>query len=349
MASFEKPARFPQRHFLDGSRKSILQLSTSASYYPHRSRTLPSAIAPGKVMDFPAKLIIKPRRSPPPIGGAWGICWLSSSIVLLSLVMFGGCTQGPYPLGPGYPAGNPWGTTTAANVNAAQAQMTELQRRVELLDKDNRQLQTQLAQSEQQSQVYRDELGLMRQQLADTVQRLEEARLLASDTQQQFQGLQASTRFRGGAALQANTNLRQIAEALQAAGLPALYEGDLTKIIVPADQLFQPGTAFPLPQAAGLLSPLAAQLTRLAPRQRIGVEAFWDDSPLMGGNFSNSHQLTNAQAIAAFELLAAQGGIPRQAMTTVGYGSTRPRQSNESAPGRAANRRIEIIIYPDSY
>lgn len=260
-----------------------------------------------------------------------------------------GCTQGPYPLGPGFPSGNPWGAPSAAAINANQAQLAELQRRVELLDKDNRQLQTQLAQSEQQSQVYRDELGMMRQQLAETVQRLEESRLAARETQQQFQGLQASTRFRGGATLQANTNLRQVAEALQAAGIPAVYEGDTARILVPADQLFQPGTSFPLPQAGGMLSPLATQITRLAPRQRIGVEAYWDDAPLMGGEFANPHQLTNAQAVAIYELLATQGGVPRQAMTTVGYGSTRPRQSNETAAGRAANRRVELVIYPETF
>lgn len=252
-------------------------------------------------------------------------------------------------MGPGFPAGNPWGTGQANQYNnPQQAQLAELQRRVELLDKDNRQLQTQLAQSEQQALVYRDEIGLVRQQLAETVQRLEETRMAAASSQQQFQGLQASTRFRGGASLQANTNVKQIAEALQASGFPVVYEADAARILIPSDQLFQPGTAFPLPQAAGLLTPLAAQITRLAPRQRIGVEAFWDDAPLAGGQFTNAHQLTNGQAVAITELLSNQGGVPRQSMTPVGYGNTRPRQSNESAVGRAANRRIEIAIYPDS-
>jgi chemotaxis protein MotB len=246
--------------------------------------------------------------------------------------------------------GNPWGfaALNPPTSTTTEAQISELQRRVELLDKDNRQLQTQLAQSEQQTQVYREEMGLVRQQLADTAQRLEEARIAAGRNEQQFKGLQASTQFRGGATLQANTNTRQIADALKSSGFPVVYEGDAARVIIPADQLFQPGTAQMLPQAASILSPLAAQIVRLAPQQRIGVESFSDDAALYGGQYTNAHQMTSAQSVAIFELLATRGGIARDSMVTVGYGGTRPRQSNETAAGRAANRRVEIVVYPDS-
>lgn len=269
-----------------------------------------------------------------------------ASLVALACLAAIGCTQSPFPAGPGLPAGNPWGTAAVAPSSPYEAQIAELQRRVELLDKDNRQLQTQLAQSEQQSQVYREEVGLIRQQLADTTERLEEARLAANQSQQQFRGLQASTQFRGGATLEANTNLRQIAEALKSSGLPVIYERDAARVLVPADQLFRPGTAQPLPQAAGILTPIATEITRLAPGQRIGIEGFSDDAPLYGGQFTSAHQLTTAQALAVFELLAERGGISRQQMVTTGHGSGAPRQSNETAAGRSANRRVEIVIYP---
>ncbi|WP_235934715.1 OmpA family protein [Candidatus Laterigemmans baculatus] len=270
------------------------------------------------------------------------------AVSLLFLAALAGCTHRAYPLGPGYPAGNPWGPAAPPNVSPLEAQVTELQRRVQLLDEDNRQLQTQLAQSEQQSLVYRDEVNLMRQQLADTAERLEQARIAADQSQQHFKGLQASTQFRGGATLEANTNLRQIAEAMRASGLPVVYEGDAARVLVPTDQLFQPGTAQLLPQASGLLTPIATQIVRLAPRQRIGVEGFTDDAPLYGGQFSSPHQLTSAQALSVFELLAERGGIAREQMTTTGHGASSPRQPNQTAAGRSANRRIEIVIYPST-
>ncbi|XZE53744.1 OmpA family protein [Planctomycetaceae bacterium SH139] len=285
---------------------------------------------------------------------AW-LCQLASAIIFTLLAA--GCTQGPYPLGPGFPAGGPWGNPQmppgyAAGqdaFSAGQAQIAELQRRVELLDKDNRQLQTQLAQSEQHAQVYRDELGLLRNQLADTVQRLEEERLAAARTAQQFEGLQASTRYRGGATLQANTNARQIGEALKASGFPVNFEADAARVILPADQLFQPGTAQLLPQAARLLTPLASQITRLAPRQRLAVESYCDDGPIPGGVFANPQQMTTAQANAISQLLVQQGGVASQAITVAGNGQLSPRQSNQTAAGRAANRRVEIVIYPDTF
>ena len=40
------------------------------------------------------------------------------------------------------------------------------------------------------------------------------------------------------------------------------------------------------------------------------------------------------------------GGIPLRQFTTIGYGEARPVANNETADGRAKNRRIDVIIVP---
>ncbi|MGV3483783.1 MAG: OmpA family protein [Planctomycetaceae bacterium] len=265
----------------------------------------------------------------------------------LILGALSGCTGNPYLTSP---AGTPWqpsGVATA--IDPTQAQLAELNRRVRLLDDNNRQLHTQLAQSEQQSQVYRDELNLVRQQLADTTNRLDSTAIAASEAKDRLQGLQASTQLRGGATIRANTNLQQIASQMNLGGLTIIPDGDTIRIIVPSDQMFQPGSAVLQASAAPILDNLAAQIRTALPRQRIAIEGYTDNAPLYGGQFGTSHQLTSAQVSSVVEMLTRRGGLPESQLFTIAQGSNHPRAANEDAAGRAANRRIEFVIYPETF
>jgi len=218
-----------------------------------------------------------------------------------------------------------------------------------LLDDNNRQLHTQLAQSEQQTQVYRDELSLVRQQLSDTANKLDSAMLAATDATQKFQGLQASTQTRGGATLRANTNFQQIATQLVATGLNVVPDGETLRIILPADQLFQPGSATLEPTSAPVLDAVAAQVRAVVPGQKIAIEGYTDNAPLFGGRFSSNHQLASAQATSVLEMMTRRSGLPEAQFFIVAQGTNHPRADNNSPQGRAVNRRIEMVVYPDTF
>ena len=78
-----------------------------------------------------------------------------------------------FPSGPANPASDPKGFGYAA-------QISELERRAKLLDENNRQLHSQLAQSQQQVQTYRERSDLMQQQLGDMSAQLQQARIAAA-------------------------------------------------------------------------------------------------------------------------------------------------------------------------
>lgn len=269
-------------------------------------------------------------------------------LTLVPLAALAGCTGNPYMSSAGT---SPWqnNNAVAAAGDASAAQIAELNRRVRLLDDNNRQLHTQLAQSEQQSQVYRDELNLVRQQLSDTANKLDTAMLAANDAAQKFQGLQASTQTRGGATLRANTNLSQLATQVAATGLTVLPDGDTLRIILPADQLFQPGSATLEPTSAAVLDAVAAQVRAVLPRQKIAIEGYTDNAPMYGGRFSSSHQLAAAQSNSVLEILTRRSGLPEAQFFTIAQGTNHPRADNNSPQGRAQNRRIELVVYPDTF
>ena len=270
----------------------------------------------------------------------------------------------PYPGAPAMP-----GTMMP---NFPQAQSAEYERRLQQLDENNRQLTTQLAQSQQQMQVYRDRADLLQKQLLDTSSQLQESRLAQQQLQGQTRGMQASMSARGGATLRPNTSAPPVAGIqpgaaplgtpvstasplsaqlanIQVPGAAVQSDGSVIRIRVPADQLFAPGTGQLNPTAYQILDNVATAILRSFPRQRVAVEAHTDSGNLYGGAFATQYQLASAQAQAVMDQLVRRNTLPTQQLTVVAHGPNFPRGDNQSPAGRAENRRIEFVIYPETF
>ncbi|GAB3626087.1 flagellar motor protein MotB [Pandoraea terrae] len=65
------------------------------------------------------------------------------------------------------------------------------------------------------------------------------------------------------------------------------------------------------------------------------------------GNPGSNLKLSEARAASVRDWLADASGIPSSHFAIQGYGDTRPKASNDTAAGRAANRRVEITLVPD--
>jgi chemotaxis protein MotB len=75
----------------------------------------------------------------------------------------------------------------------------------------------------------------------------------------------------------------------------------------------------------------------------IRIEGHTDSVPVRGGRFSSNWHLSAARAQTVVRLLIANG-VDARRMQVVGFGDVRPRAGNDTADGRAQNRRIEIKI-----
>jgi outer membrane protein OmpA-like peptidoglycan-associated protein len=65
------------------------------------------------------------------------------------------------------------------------------------------------------------------------------------------------------------------------------------------------------------------------------------------GNASSNLALSEARAASVRNWLADASGIPTSHFAIQGYGDTRPKATNNTEAGRAANRRVEITLVPD--
>ena len=104
---------------------------------------------------------------------------------------------------------------------------------------------------------------------------------------------------------------------------------------------FDSGEAEVEAEFRGLLGKIT-QAAAVFPRSQIIVEGHTD---AYGGDVTNlTLSRERAEAVSAY--LSDELGVPAFRISAVGYGETRPIANNETAQGRARNRRIDVRIEP---
>jgi chemotaxis protein MotB len=223
----------------------------------------------------------------------------------------------------------------------------ELEQRARALDVNNRDVQARIAQIQQQNQLLDDQNNLLRQRLDETSRQLASAMDASKQSEERLQTMMASTRRRSGASITANNSYRRNLTAVTVPGLSIRQDGELVRIELPSDQLFEPTTARLRPEANALLDEVANVVLNNYSRQVIGVEAHADNSSLEGTLWRNAHQLTAAQAMAVFEQMSYRHRLLPQQLFVLGHGQNYPLASNATPVGQQRNRRVEIVVYPE--
>lgn len=99
-------------------------------------------------------------------------------------------------------------------------------------------------------------------------------------------------------------------------------------------------------QAFPALSQIAAVLRES--KNKVALVGHADTIPIHNRRFSNNWELSAARSLNLLALLTTEYGIPESRLSIQSYGSNRPLDSNGTEAGRAANRRVEILILDDS-
>jgi|SRR5262245_34261200 len=110
--------------------------------------------------------------------------------------------------------------------------------------------------------------------------------------------------------------------------------------------LFPSGSAEIGSEGQQVLKKVAHRLLELP--HRVLVQGHTDDIPIsgaLGQRYPSNWELAGARASSVVRLLA-QAGVPPERMAAVSLADTQPAAPNDTAEGRAANRRIEIRLVP---
>lgn len=159
--------------------------------------------------------------------------------------------------------------------------------------------------------------------------------------QQQKDGKAASK-----TALAASETARLSAEARAAAAIASLTslanvreENNRTVITLSGSVLFQTGASQLIALAKDSLGRVAGALKELPPERRITIAGYTDSV----GATETNQTLSQARAESVMAYLSGQG-IGSDRMTAVGHGEDNPVATNDTADGRANNRRVELVI-----
>ena len=142
--------------------------------------------------------------------------------------------------------------------------------------------------------------------------------------------------------------LREAVEAALKAAAVQLdlfqVETDPRGVVVTLDEtlLFPSGSARIDDAAAPALGAIAEVLADLD--NQILVEGHTDSVPTSGTVWPTNWELSAARATAALRELNESYGLAGTRLSAVGHADTRPRATNDTAEGRAQNRRIEIVV-----
>jgi chemotaxis protein MotB len=110
--------------------------------------------------------------------------------------------------------------------------------------------------------------------------------------------------------------------------------------------LFDSGSAELKPEGRDVLARLGEQLRELRDHE-VRVEGHTDDRPIQTARFPSNWELSAARAAVVARELISDGVSPARVGAT-GFGAERPLEPNDTAEGRARNRRIEIVLIPVS-
>ena len=224
------------------------------------------------------------------------------------------------------------------------SQSEDFGRRATALDADNKDLHSQLALAHQRSQLLEEHVVRLNKELREKGTELQQLLTEKKQSQQQLAAVEASTRRGGGATITANNSLKEALPAISLPGIEVRQDGEVIRIELPTDQLFQPGSDTLLPASQTVLAQVSAAIQRNYAQQMVSIEGHTDSVPL--GTTSN-YQLSSRQAAAIFRTLTTNHQLSPRQLFWVAHGPNHPRASNATAAGRAKNRRIELVVYPD--
>jgi chemotaxis protein MotB len=107
---------------------------------------------------------------------------------------------------------------------------------------------------------------------------------------------------------------------------------------------FDSGSATPKAEAMPTLRTIANRLG--ATPYDLRIEGHTDNVPIHNAEFDSNWELSSARATRLARLLLEMKAIPPDRLSAAGYAEFHPVASNETAAGRAENRRVDLVVLP---
>lgn len=133
---------------------------------------------------------------------------------------------------------------------------------------------------------------------------------------------------------------KKLRDELVGSGVQVVRDGDNIRLVMPNSITFEFGQSNLNPSVHPALNSVVKVLNKYT-ETTLRVAGHTDSI----GSEQNNHTLSLARANSVASYLVSQQ-LPTARLNRVGYGENRPVATNDTAAGRAKNRRVELIIEP---
>ncbi len=135
---------------------------------------------------------------------------------------------------------------------------------------------------------------------------------------------------------------RGLAEELLSSRIELVEDRRGLVLAIPEAGAFDNGRAELTPVAQQLIERIAQVLAPLP--NAVRVEGHTDDTPISTARFRSNWDLSTARATEVVALFIERGHLAPARLSAAGYAEYRPRGANDTAAGKARNRRVDIVV-----
>lgn len=206
-------------------------------------------------------------------------------------------------------------------------------------------LNAEIAKSKEQNQALSNEKVQLEEKLIATAKDRGQLKLTLDEMKKamaEMRERQAEQRKR----LQEFEDLTQRFKKLTDAGALSVKIIDGKMVVsMGSDVLFPSGSAKLSPAGLEAIKEVTAQLQSIKGKA-YQIEGHTDNLPIATAVFPSNWELASARALNVTKAMI-DAGMPAQRVSAASFGDTHPIQANDTQEGRAANRRIAIVVVPD--
>lgn len=228
--------------------------------------------------------------------------------------------------------------------------LSDLQEDYDELSEDHEQLkQDHIDLGERFSNMMTDKLNqghLFDERLREKERRLAEKERALEEREKRIEELERMIARQDSIAKRLNRLLREALLGFDADELSIEIRDGKVYVSMSDKLMFASGKAEVQDKGKEALDVLAKVLKK-NPEFEILIEGHTDNVPISTSQFKDNWDLSVARATSMVRLLEDEHGLDPDRLTASGRGEHDPKASNDSAEGRAKNRRTEIILSPN--
>ena len=230
-----------------------------------------------------------------------------------------------------YDAALAHGHDLESQLRDAQASREQLEGRFNALQSQNEEMANRLRALGQNVEQLEGERTNLQTSLTETQRALEELRARQAQAQARLATFQ-----------QLIERFRSMIESGQ---LRVRIVRNRMVVELPEGVLFDSGQAELKEAGQATLGEVGTVLQQIDGRE-FQIAGHTDNVPIRTRRFRNNWELSSARAVTVARFLIDQG-VPASRLSAAGYADTQPVATNDTAEGRAQNRRIEIVLVPN--